>query len=229
MTTTKIPDPTLGTTSPAESWGDLPESEPVILPTAPEQTPDKVPGTGPTCQACGEEIVRRPGSRGRMPKFHPDCRPKGATASIRNERVGKAQSEADEIIVTVRGALMKFAIMVAIVDRYDAFVIMVNSKSLADNLRATLIRYPNIRKQLLDAKGTGSLFGLAATFLMTVLPIAAHHGLLPFKTLAPILINAPKSLYAIQQKLEQGEASLIEVMQDQMKAANGTSKVRENG
>ena len=224
-----LSDPTLSKHSQGDSWADLPDSEPISdLPEARPEPPDKKPGEVNLCKACGEEIVREPGKRGRAPKFHPDCRPSGATAAVRTKRVGNAQAEADEIVSMFRSAYTKLAIMVAAADKYDAFVMMVNLKGLSDNLRSTLIRYPNIRKQLLDVKGAGSLFGFVLTLLMTILPILAHHGLVPFKTLAPVLVNAPKSLFAIQQQLENGEANLTKVMQEQMSAMTKARKAGDS-
>jgi hypothetical protein len=218
-----------GRNSQTDSWGTLADPEPVAdLPPSPESKPDSKPGDAIFCLACGEEIERKPGARGRKPKYHPDCKPSGATAEVRTKRVGSAQSEADEIVKMVKSGLTKLAMMVAVADKYDAFVIMVNLGPMGDQLRATLIRYPNIRKQLLDAKGTGSAFGLVVSILMVLGPIAAHHGLLPFKSLAPILVNAPKSMFAIQQQLKDGEQNLARVMQEQMSAMNGKPKAGAN-
>jgi len=46
-----------------------PEAE-WIDPEASEEIPD-----GPSCGTCGKVIIREPGKRGRMPKYHPECRP----------------------------------------------------------------------------------------------------------------------------------------------------------
>lgn len=221
---TTLSDLTLSSHSPQDSWGDLPESESVELKEAPEQVPDKKPAASGHCVACGEVIYREPGKRGRAPKYHPECKPSGSTAAVRTKKVGAAQGEAEQVVEKFASLWTKAAMLVAVADRYDAFVMMVNLKGIRENLRATLIRYPALRKQLLDVEGTGSAVGLVMTLSLTVLPIMAHHGLLPFKTFTPLLINMPKSLHAIQQKLEDGEANLIKVMREQMETGKADDK-----
>lgn len=207
-----------------DSWDSLPDAQPVVdLPPAPESKPDRTEAVEPgTCAVCREPIVREPGSRGRMPKYHPDCRPlksAGSSAAATSRRNSKAEAEADEAIAAFKGLVVKAAMMLAVADKYDAFCIMVSLPQICDNLRGVLIRYDSFRKEFLGIKGGGSIIGLGVSVLMLALPIASHHGLIPSASVAKLLVNMPFTLHKIQQKLAEGEAALTKLMEEQLQAS----------
>lgn len=105
--------------------------------------------------------------------------------------------------------------MIATVDRYDAFALMVGLNEITNNLRGVLIRYEKFRKEWLAAQGGGSLVGLVFSVVLTVLPIFAHHGVLGRGPLAVQLVQTPNVLFKIQQQLKDGEANLTKIMQEQ--------------
>jgi hypothetical protein len=105
--------------------------------------------------------------------------------------------------------------MLAAVDRYDAFALMVGLTEITNNLRGVLIRYEKFRKEWLAAQGGGSLIGLAMSLALTALPIFAHHGMLGQGPLAYQLVQTPNVLFKIQQQLKDGEANLTKIMQEQ--------------
>lgn len=213
--------------SEGSDWTGLPEAEPVIdlVPAAAQHADSTDKVEAGICATCREPIVREPGARGRMPKFHPDCRPlRTAITGAAAGRNGKAEREADEAIAAFKSAVVKACIMLSMVDKYDAFCVMVALPQICDNLRGVLVRYDSFRKEMLALKGGGSVFALALSVLMCALPIAAHHGLIPGKAVAQILVNAPFTLYKIQEKLTQGEAALTKLMEEQLKQATEANR-----
>lgn len=63
--------------------------EPVTAPGDPEPETESPVVDGPICEACGKPIVRKPGQRGRTPKWHPECRPKTKTSVRAPKRPSK--------------------------------------------------------------------------------------------------------------------------------------------
>lgn len=203
---------------PNDSWDDLKSSipEPVLTPA--EVVPDKVAGSNASdCPACGLPVVREPGAKGRTPKFHPDCKPVRSTGTRGvSGRAGKAAAEADECVEQFKKGVVKGCIILSMVDRFSAFTIMANLNQVCDNLHAILVRYDKFRKEWLAMKGGGSWIGLFIALVSIVLPIAAHHGLIPSKKLAQVLANMPMTMFSIQQKLKDGEENLTKLMAEQM-------------
>jgi len=162
------------------------------------------------CPVCTEEIVREPGKKGRLPKYHPECKPvKGsATTGARAVRVAaKDRAIAEEVEATlaqveskIRGAVM----MLAVVEPYDAFVLYVNMPKLLDNLRPILMRYPGLRQQAGTVSTAAAIFGLVITVLTILLPMAAHHGLIPSKKIAKILAAVPMFMKQMNDVMDSG-------------------------
>ncbi len=186
-----------------------------------ETPPDKVELINPpvnTCPECGEEVTRVPGSRGRLPKYHPECRPSGrksssVTGTGRVVRVGKAEQIAAEqtemVLERVRRALTKGVILLSLVEPYDAFVIRVNTPEIIDNLRPLLMRFEKLRAFAIGADTGGSAFGLILALLTTALPIAAHHGLIPSKKVAQIMLQIPAMMMRLQERLAEGDEGTL--------------------
>lgn len=210
-----------------DQWAQLAPAElPPDLAPATSRPDAPEPGT---CATCGDVIIREPGARGRTPKYHPDCRPtskslstsSGGSASGRSTKVDK---EAAEALAGFEGMVVKAAMMLSMVDKYDAFVVMVGWQQVKPNLLAVLKKYPGFRKEVLTWKDGGSIAGLVIAILMIILPIAAHHGIIPSSTVAKVLLNAPMTLHKIQQKLAEGTAGLTKLMEEQLAE---TKKVAE--
>lgn len=105
--------------------------------------------------------------------------------------------------------------MLATVDRYDAFTVMVGLQEVCNNLKGVLLRYDTFRKEWLAMQGGGSVIGLALSVIMIILPIAAHHKLIPSAQLSAALVQTPHALFKIQQQLKNGEENLTKLMQEQ--------------
>jgi hypothetical protein len=166
-----------------------------------------------------------------MPKYHPDCRPtaKAPTSSgtVGTRRSNKVEAEALEALAAFEGIVTKSAIMLSMVDKYDAFCLMVGWQQIKPNLLGVLKKYAGFRKEVLSWSAGGSIAGLIISVIMVIAPIAAHHGLIPGKHLAQILVNAPFTLHKITQKLNEGAAGLSTLMQEQFEAAQKEKEEKE--
>ena len=206
------------TSSETSSWDSLPEPTVPDLPPA-EDSPDKPDRPGPgICITCNEAIIREPGARGRMPKYHPDCRPLTTATSNASatRRSNKAEAEASVIVEKFRKAAIKGAVMLAAVDKFDAFCIMVMLPSFCENLHGVLVSHDSWRKTLLQTSAKGSVLGLGIALITGLAPIAAHHKLIPSKQVSEMLISLPSTMHKIQQQLKDGESKLATVMEDQL-------------
>jgi hypothetical protein len=210
------------------NWDALPPDTQPVVNLAP--APEEKDITGPPaekveagiCATCLEPIIREPGARGRMPKYHPDCRPlktASVSATATKARAGRAEAEADQCIVAFQQLVTKTAVMLSVVDRYDAFCIMVALPNLCENLKGVLIRYESFRKEMLAMKTGGSIFGLILAVLMLSLPMAAHHGFLGRGKTAQLLMEMPFTMLKIAQRLKEGSESLTKMMEEQLRAA----------
>lgn len=188
------------------SWADelpptteLPTDDTSILNPAPN-----------ACIKCGQEIVREPGKRGRLPKYHPECKPerKSVSGSARVIRVSKAEEIAAQqvefAIERARRGLAKAVALLSLVDPYDALVVHVNSPEILDNLRGVLMRFEWLRSAASNVQTGGDIFGLVLAILTTLLPIAAHHKLIPSRKVASILVRMPLFMLRLQERLATG-------------------------
>lgn len=212
-------------TDQAGAWGEL--APPVDLPPGTTVPPDTEPVTdGPLCPVCNLVIVRDP-SWSRMHKYHDECQPathkkgQAGTGEKRIRTSGKAEAEADRCEQLLRGFFVKLALGVSIVDRYDAFCIMVNAPSVCTNFRGVCLRYPAMRKEFLKVPEGGSVLGLVLSAVAMGAPMAAHHGLIPSQRIAEAMVNLPLTLYRLHKRMTEGQAgleALMETYMSQMKA-----------
>lgn len=207
----------------------------------PEESQDQT-AESKTCPTCQGAITRAPGQKGRLPKYHPECKPSASRRLLGVEtprsRAGDAKKirEADEVIAMIKPQLFKAALMLAAVDRFDAFVVMNNIQPLCSSVHGVLVRYDNLRKDALNLKSGGSIFGLFVTALTTALPILAHHGLIPGQKLQEMLIQFPVMMFKLMQRMQEGEAAMQDMMNrvsEEMlrpkRAANATANGGQSG
>lgn len=177
---------------------DLPPDETVLI-----NPPEKV------CPGCGEEVVRVPGTKGRLPKYHPDCKPvKDSSISAggpRPVRVAAKQKliaeQVEDSLAQIEMKVNRAIVLLAIADPYDALVLRVNLPELLANLRPVLMQYAWARNAAMNTASGVSLVGLIITFLTIALPIMAHHKLIPSRKVAQILINVPLFMHRMQQEM----------------------------
>lgn len=169
------------------------------------------------CGGCGEEIVRVPGSRGRLPKFHEQCKPvKGSrnASGPRPVRVSAKEKlvaeQVEEALAQIEQKVNRAIILLAVVEPYDALVLKVNLPELLANLRPALMQFAWARNAATNTAAGASLIGLIITVLTILLPIAAHHKLIPSKKVAQILINVPLFMHRMQQEMMNNDENLTE-------------------
>lgn len=211
----------------------LPDAEPIVdLPESvndkPDTTPDNPVPAG-HCQTCGEPIIREPGARGRLPKYHPDCRPlraaSGEVSSARGKgRNTRAEAEAEAIVAALQKQIVRACVMLSVVDRFDAYCVMVALPNVSDNLKSLLARNDKWRKEFMALGTGGSVIGLVISILMMMLPIAAHHGLLGKGQVAKLLVEMPFTLMKIQERLKEGTEALTKMMAEQLKQAQEANR-----
>jgi len=71
----------------------------------------------------------------------------------------------------------------------------------------------------MEASGGGSAFGLAASLMFIVLPVAAHHGLIPSRKIAELLVNLPFAMLKLAEQVKESEENLTAYMEREMKRA----------
>lgn len=72
-------------------FDNLPPSVDTVPAPEPHTAPDSEPtDTGaPICLTCNRAIIREPGKRGRIPKYHPECRPSAKSKPTGTRRKAK--------------------------------------------------------------------------------------------------------------------------------------------
>lgn len=111
--------------------------------------------------------------------------------------------------------MIKGCMLLSVVEKYDAFTVMVSLPSICDNLEAVLTTHDRFRKEWLAMQSGGSLFGLVLAVLMVAIPICAHHGLIPGTQITAVLTNLPYTLHKLNQTLKDGEKNLADLIQNQ--------------
>lgn len=226
----------------AAVWEDLPPPVDLGGDDGAAAVPDDTEPEERICPVCEKPIIRDP-SWARMHKYHDECRNRGynsgSTSGGKTKRVGlggKAEKEADRCEEILKGFLVKLALGVSVVDRYDAACIMMNTPAVCSSFRATCLRYADMRREFLRIPEGGSVLGLAFSVLLMAAPMAAHHGLIPGKRIAETLVQLPMMLYRLQERMSRGEAGMRELMEEQIaeirrsrEEAAAREKVRANG
>lgn len=211
----------------SSEFDGLPPATPVVdLPPSPDPK-DQTP-TDKICPACDKPIYREPGTRGRLPRYHVECRPSGARRVLGGTsakgRNTKAESEAEQAVTLFKGVMVKFAMALAMVDKYDGFCIMSALPGACDNLKGVLVQYPSVRKDMLAIRSGGSVVGFIFSLLLMGVPIAAHHGLIPSTKVAEMLTQLPIVMHKIATRIREGETALTDMMQ---RAAEGMLKTED--
>ncbi len=201
---------------------NLPEAS-----VAPEESPSSSDDTtylnppANACAACGREIVREPGQRGRLPKFHPECKPTKTQRASSSPRVRVTKEderkaiEVEEALAKLESGLGQLIMMLSVFEPYDAFVLYVNGPSIIENARVVLMQWDWGRKAATNAKVGGSVIGLLMTLLLTGLPIAAHHKWLPKGKVSSLMISAPLIMERMNERMvkaEDGEGLKAELL-----------------
>lgn len=216
---------------------------PLELPAGEELPPDNTPEDAPLCPVCEKPIIRDPTWK-RMRKYHPECNPYVAGNKSREGTAGggsagagrtkggsgfsrKAEQEADECEKILQSAFVKLALGVSVFDKYDAFCIMVNTGPVCQSFRGVVLRNERFRKEMLMVKSGGSVVGLVVSCLIMVMPIIAHHGLIPSRNIAETMVRMPYLLFTLHQRMKEGEEAMTVLIKEQMAAMQEENRKRE--
>ena len=206
---------------PAEVLDDAPPNDDTHLINPPENV----------CPGCGEEIIRQPGQRGKLAKYHPECKPVKNTAASSGPRTVRVTAKDRAIAEQIENSLdmidakySRAVMLLALADPYDALVLRINQSEFIENLRPAMYRFAWLREAGTNASAGASLVGLAITVLTTLLPIAAHHNLIPSKKVSKILLAIPMIMKRMQDNMStNGEditGTLIARVQEDMRKQN---------
>lgn len=201
----------------APAWEDLPPPQDLGGETPGASVEDTRPEEA-ICPVCEKPIIRDPSWK-RMHKYHDECKSAANRIGERTRRVStgkKEEKEADRCEEILRSFMVKAALMVSVVDRFDAACIMMNTQAVCSSFRAVCLRYADLRREFLRVPEGGSVLSLIFAGAMMGLPIAAHHGLIPSRRIAEILTRMPVMLFQLQQQLSQGEEGLQTLMREQV-------------
>lgn len=220
------------------SWEAEPLPEPI------QDVPDKTEILHPAakvCPVCENEITREPGTRGRLPKYHPECKPEptrrtstaGSTrTSTRSVRATKAEevalAQTEYVIGRLAGAFRKAVMLMALVDPYDAMVISIGAPEVLENLHPVLMRYGKLREAASGVTTGGSILGLAIAIITMVLPMAAHHKFIPHRRVAQFILNVPVIMFQMQKSMAENEGDPTEELMNRVMAdAERTAQQRQ--
>jgi hypothetical protein len=219
MTLATTESQSLDSHSPDSFW-ESEELPPPVLEESPTDETQLINPSPNTCPTCGEEIVREPGSRGRLPKYHPECRPSKSSSAktsgprpVRVTAKDRAVAEqVEQILEQYERQINKAVMLIAVADPYDAFVLKVNTPDLLNNMRPILMRYPMLRDGASTSSIAIAVLNLVITVLVILLPIASHHGFIGKGKVAQIMLNIPLFMLRVQQNMENGEGDLTDTL-----------------
>ena len=161
------------------------------------------------CSVCGKEIYREPGTRGRKPTMHEECKPEGKrksdSAPSGHRKTGSSSLNA------ARDGVIEFGMfvgtMVAFIDKFDGMAIIAGTEDVANSLVQWAEVNPKLRKALeKGGKGVGPMKFAVAVGGIGV-PIAAHHDLIPKVMGIPFLGKINKTM----QRMKENAASAEDV------------------
>jgi hypothetical protein len=207
-----------GVTDTADDGIELPP--PVDLPPDITTIIKPLPGT---CDVCGDVIERKPGSRGRLPKTHPECRSQkraSASTTIRKHKLSNTEDEARVIVERLRRSATKGILILGAAQPFDAFCLMAGLPDICDALEECLVESPWLRKRLMGAQGGGAWVSLVVAMMLVAIPIMANHNvIIKSERIKDFFRSAPVFMMQIRTQVEQGELNLAQYMREQMQEA----------
>lgn len=208
-------DPTVDGTVGANEWSNLQlEAGPQAGEEPPESSDSTPSGKTAYCEECSELIPWS--GRGRKPRFCKEHkRPLGesrssAPSQTRARGTAKADKEAKELADAYLRMLQQGSIYLSLVEPYDGMAIFASAPHNAQLFQNMLAQQEKFRAALLAGRG-GSATGayIVSTIGTIVLPILAHHGLIP-KTvkmngrdvpLGELLVSIPENMQKLSNNI----------------------------
>jgi len=223
----------------ADEWSNLNlEAGPQAGDVPPEPNDTTPDGKTAYCEECNDVIPWS--GRGRRPRFCKDHkRPLGesrssAPAATKARGSAKADKEAKELADAYLRMLQQGSIYLSLVEPYDGMAIFAAAPHNAQLFQAMLAQQDRLRASMLAARG-GSATGafVVSTIATILLPIIAHHGLIP-KTvkmngrdvpLGELIVTIPENMQKLSQAVsDANQASTLHVMQQAAEAASESEK-----
>lgn len=157
------------------------------------------------CTVCGKEIYREPGTRGRKPTMHDECKPEGKKRGDTKPRDRKTIDPLD----AAKDGIIEFGMFVgtavAFVDKFDGLAIIAGTEDVANSLVSWARVNPKLRKALeKGGKGVGPMKFAVAVGSIGV-PIAAHHELIPKAMGLPFLGKINKAMQRMRDEAASAE------------------------
>lgn len=157
----------------AGEWTD-PEA-----PDTPE--PVEIPD-GPICETCDKVIIREPGKRGRMPKYHPECRPSARKASGTRRRTTKKQAGVPDYEEGLNAVFQLVSFGLTMVGERDERVladglaVSEHGPNIATALNQLATEKPEVAAVLDKVLAAGPYGLVLAAVSPLIMQIASNHG-----------------------------------------------------
>ena len=180
----------------------------------PESADDPEPGSGPsgaidTCVVCGKDLVYK--GKGAHPKYCADHKPNGSKSS--GATTSGRSTKRDRLKRELTGTLALMGTGLMMVEPYDGLVVLDRAEATVDALMEVAEHNPRVMKAL-EQMVEVTVWGALGTALAGILlPITAHHGLLPVdeKTierqfLSPETVSRLDLMRDIERRKAEGQA-----------------------
>lgn len=221
-------DPTVDGTAGADEWSNLHLEEGSQAGEQPPESRDSTP-TGKTayCEECQELIPWK--GKGRKPRFcqlhkRPLGETRSSTGATKTRGTSKVDKEAKELADAYLRLLQQGSIYLSLVEPYDGMAIFAASQQNAQLFQGMVAQQDRLRASLLAARGGSStgafIFSTVGTIL---LPILAHHGVIP-KTiklngrdvpLGELIVTIPETMQKLSENIAAAnQADTLQVMRD---------------
>lgn len=202
------------------------------VPAPPIDTDDTPPKPQPHCEVCGNPIEYK--GRGRLPRFHKECRPSNdrartplssaTTPKVTSGRQSKAEREAAEIAADAQKMLSKASLLVATVEPFDGLALYAGTPELTNQLRGVLETHDALRAEMASWSSGGSVLGLVLALAVIVLPILAHHHVIPEtvagKPVGKLLETLPQAVMKINKASDDAARTMADAVQQMREQAN---------
>lgn len=151
-----------------------PEEVPSVVPLDIE---DDMPESELTCKVCGIEIPYA--GRGRKPSYCADHKPSKSAGSGKSPANATPKAGGNKLRSELLETFNGLGMMVVMMDQYDGATIISSAPRLAETLAQMAEHYPHFGKYLRDGNKSIVWFQLALALSGLLVPILAHHGLVP--------------------------------------------------
>lgn len=135
---------------------------------------------GPACETCNKVIIREPGKRGRMPKYHPECRPSAKKTATRKRAKKPAGVPDYEEGLNAIFQMVSFGLTMA-GDRNemvlaDGLAVAEHGPNISSALNQLAMEKPEIAAVLDRVLAAGPYGLVLASVAPLMMQVASNHG-----------------------------------------------------